>query len=569
MSFEKYYKLWKHISPKRRFQYYQLLILIIITSFAEVLSIGAVIPFLGALTSPEEIFKIEKLNFVWSFLNINSSKEITLPFTLLFVIGSIFSGGMRLLLMYISNIISNMAGAEISINIYKKTLYQSYSVHVGRNSSDIISGIMNKSSGIIGYVMQPILTIISSSIILIIILIGLLIIDPVICITSFGIFGLLYFIVAGNAKKKLLKNGKIVSENLNIIYKSLQEGLGGIRDVLLDGSQKFYTDLYKKSDIPYRRATAENVYLSGSPRFIMEAFGMAGMALFAYSLSATTESLLTVVPILGSLALGAQRMLPILQQMYSSWAIMKSGSSVLNDVLDLLDQKLPDYVDNPPSLPLKFTESIEIRDLGFRYGVDLPFILKNFNLRIKKGSRVGFIGKTGSGKSTLIDLIMGLLSPTEGKIIIDGIELNGNNLRAWQMNIAHVPQTIFLSDSSIAENIAFGIPKEEINYNKIEEVAKKAQIADHINSLTQGYNTQVGERGIRLSGGQKQRIGIARALYKNASLIVFDEATSALDTETEKAVMESIEALDKDLTLIIIAHRLSTVEKCDSVIEIR
>ena len=164
---------------------------------------------------------------------------------------------------------------------------------------------------------------------------------------------------------------------------------------------------------------------------------------------------------------------------------------------------------------------------------------------------------------------MGLLSPTEGKIIIDGIELNGNNLRAWQMNIAHVPQTIFLSDSSIAENIAFGIPKEEINYNKIEEVAKKAQIADHINSLTQGYNTQVGERGIRLSGGQKQRIGIARALYKNASLIVFDEATSALDTETEKAVMESIEALDKDLTLIIIAHRLSTVEKCDSVIEIR
>jgi ATP-binding cassette subfamily B protein len=268
------------------------------------------------------------------------------------------------------------------------------------------------------------------------------------------------------------------------------------------------------------------------------------------------------------LALGAQRLLPVLQQAYGSWTGIRSGQTSLQDTLALLDQPLPNYADQPVSEQLPFHKQINLKQINFRYSPETPVVLKNLNITITKGSRIGFIGTTGSGKSTLLDIIMGLLQPTNGSLIIDDQTVTTENHRGWQTHIAHVPQAIFLADSTIEENIAFGIPKEQIDHARIRQAAQQAQIADIIETWPKQYQTFVGERGIRLSGGQRQRIGIARALYKKADVIIFDEATSALDNDTEQAVMQAIESLSVDLTILIIAHRLTTLKNCTQIIEL-
>ena len=292
------------------------------------------------------------------------------------------------------------------------------------------------------------------------------------------------------------------------------------------------------------------------------------IAALAYSLSQQADGIVKVIPMLGVLALGAQRLLPILQQAYAAWSNIQGSQISLQDTLGLLDQPLPNYVDLPTSQPLPFEHDINLRQLEFRYDGQTHCALTSLDLTIVKGSRIGFIGATGSGKSTLLDIIMGLLQPTNGTLEIDGLIITPSNQRAWQTHIAHVPQAIFLADSSIEENIAFGVPRDQINHERVRQAARQAQISDSIESWPKGYQTFVGERGIRLSGGQRQRIGIARALYKQADVIIFDEATSSLDNETEQAVMQAIEGLSKDLTLLIIAHRLTTLKNCTQIVEL-
>ncbi|MCW7482149.1 ABC transporter ATP-binding protein [Leptospira kanakyensis] len=569
---DEYNKLWCLLTKRRKIQYFFVLNLIIITAFAEVVSLGAVIPFLGVLISPEKVYEIQKLHYIWDFLGIKSSEEILLPVTILFASGAFFAGGLRLGFLYISTRLSYAVGADLSIEIYTRTLFQPYSIHVSRNSAEVIAGITTKANGVVAYVLQPFLTLVSSILILIIISIGLVAIDPLVTIIAFTLFGLLYFLIAYQAKRKLLRDGLIASKSQAVLQKSLQEGLGAIRDVILDGTQKFYINLYSKADIPFRKAQGASQFTSSSPKYAVEAIGMVMIAVFAYQLSKSTDNILSTIPLLGSLAMGAQRLLPILQQSYTAWAYLNIGKSTLSDVIQLLEQ--PFYIAETESstdhLFLKtngLESSIILKDISFRYAEDLPYVMSNVSLKISKGHRVGFIGKTGSGKSTLIDIIMGLLTPTDGVILVDDEIISPINVGSWQRSIAHVPQSIYLSDSTISENIAFGVPISEIDSDRVKDAARKAQIADHIESLKSGYNTIVGERGIRLSGGQRQRIGIARALYKKASVIVFDEATSALDNETEKAVMQAIEGLGRDLTILMIAHRLSTVENCDMIVK--
>ena len=292
------------------------------------------------------------------------------------------------------------------------------------------------------------------------------------------------------------------------------------------------------------------------------------IAFLAFALSQSNHGVASAIPILGALALGAQRLLPVLQQAYSSWINVSGTQASLGDILKFLDQPLPAYADDFDLQSMPFKKEISLSRLYFRYRPETSWVLKDLNLTIKKGSRVGFVGTTGSGKSTLLDIVMGLLQPSQGELKIDGTVLTLKNQRSWQTHIAHVPQTIFLADSTVEENIAFGIPKGQINFDKVRDAAKKAQIAHVIDGLPEGYQTHVGERGVRLSGGQRQRIGIARALYKDADVIIFDEATSALDGETEEAVMEAIEGLSKDLTILVIAHRLSTLKTCTQVVDL-
>jgi ABC-type multidrug transport system fused ATPase/permease subunit len=317
-----------------------------------------------------------------------------------------------------------------------------------------------------------------------------------------------------------------------------------------------------------RKAKANNVFISGSPRPAMEALGMVLIAVLAYVLTRQTGGIATALPVLGALALGAQRLLPALQQSYSAWSNITGSHASLADAIALLDQPLPIELLQPAPAPRPFQDSVRFDDVRFRYTSDGPWVLDCLNLTIPKGARIGFVGSTGSGKSTTLDLLMGLLIPSEGGLLVDGQPISGNHLRAWQRTIAHVPQGIYLADTTLAENIAFGVPYDDIDLNRVRQAARQAQIADFIESSPEGYQAYVGERGIRLSGGQRQRIGIARALYKQASVLVFDEATSALDNATEQSVMTSIEGLNRDLTILIIAHRLTTVQRCDTIVEL-
>jgi ATP-binding cassette subfamily B protein len=561
-------RLWHHITPRRRGQFGLLLILMVCASFAEILSIGAVLPFLAVLTAPERIFQLPAAQPFIRAIGMTSASQLLFPLTITFGIAALISGAMRLLLLWASTRLSFATGADLSISIYRRTLYQPYSVHVARNSSEVISGISGKANGVIYTTIVPSLTLISSSIMLVTILIALLVVDPVIALSAFSGFGLIYAVIIRLTRKQQLINSKCVAKESTQVIKSLQEGLGGIRDVLIDGSQAAYCQIYRNADQPLRKAQGNNAFIGTSPRFGIEALGMMLIAVLAYVLAMQPDGIAKAIPVLGALALGAQRMLPVLQGAYGSWSSIQGGQISLRDTLDLLDQPLPDYVDQPVAKPLPFNMHIGLHNLSFRYTEQTPWVLQNLDLTIPKGSRIGFIGITGSGKSTLLDIVMGLLAPTDGTLEIDSQPIVTGNNRAWQAHIAHVPQAIYLADSTIEENIAFGVPKGKIDQSRVKQAAQKAQIADIIESWPKKYQTYVGERGIRLSGGQRQRIGIARALYKQADVIIFDEATSALDNETEQAVMQAIESLGDDLTVLIIAHRLTTLKNCTKIVEL-
>lgn len=561
-------RLWQHISPRRRGQFGILLVLMILASFAEILSIGAVLPFLGVLTAPVRVFEHPAAQFFIQTMGLNSAEQLLLPLTIIFGLAVLVAGAMRLLLLWLTTRLSFATGADLSINIYRRTLYQSYAVHVARNSSEVISGISGKANIVIGSIITPVLTLISASVMLIAILIALLSVEPVIALAAFGGFGLIYAFVIRLTRNRLLINGQRIARESTQVLKSLQEGLGGIRDVLIDGSQATYCQIYRNADYPLRCAQGKNLFIGQSPRYGIEALGMLLIAALAYSLAQQSDGLGKAIPVLGALALGAQRLLPVLQQSYAACCYIRGGQALLQDTLELLDQPLPDYASQPAARPMPFQHQITLSRLSFRYSPQTPWVLENLDLSIAKGSCVGFVGTTGSGKSTLLDIVMGLLQPTQGTLKIDGQPITESNLRPWQSHVAHVPQAIFLADSSIEENIAFGMPKDKIDHERVRLAARQAQLADIIETWPNKYQTFVGERGIRLSGGQRQRIGIARALYKQADVIIFDEATSSLDNETEMAVMQAIEGLSEDLTILIIAHRLTTLKNCTQIVEL-
>lgn len=548
-------------------QFFLLLILMIIASFAEIISIGAILPFLAVLTAPERIFQYSLTRMLVLATGITNPSQLLLPITIIFGLAALLSGLVRLFLLWASTRISFATGADLSISVYRRTLYQPYVVHVARNSSDIISGISNKT-GTVTATFINILNLLSSIIILLAILIALFSVDPVIALISFGGFSLIYTIIITITRRRVRLNSQLIASESTKVIKSLQEGLGGIRDVLIDGTQATYCQIYRNADLPLRHAQGNNLFISSSPRYALEALGMLLISGLAYSLALQPDGIGKAIPVLGALALGAQRLLPILQAAYSSLSNIQGSQASLQDAIVLLDQPLPDYADQLVLDAIPFKKQISLNNLSFRYTQQAPLVLNNINLTIAKGTRTGFIGVTGSGKSTLLDVLMGLLEPTRGSLEIDHQPLSAANNRSWQAHIAHVPQAIYLTDSTIEENIAFGVPKAKINHERVLNAARQAQIADIIESWPKKYKTFVGERGVRLSGGQRQRIGIARALYKQADVIIFDEATSALDNDTEKAVMDAIEGLGKELTILIIAHRLTTLKNCTEIVEL-
>ena len=563
-------KLWKIISTKRKVQIIFLLFLMLASSLSEIFSLVAVVPFLQILIEPESISKFEILLNITQFLRIESNDDFLLLVTTIFVSASIICAFIRLFNLWFNNMLAANIGSDLSIQSFKVTLYKPYRYHLDRNSSSLISVIIKEIANTVE-VLRQILLLFTSTLIVLGLIIALFAINKTLATSSILIFSSLYLIIGNISKKTFVKNSKYILRNNIAIIKALQEGLGSIRDVLLNNSQNAYLKLYQGADRPMRMKEAQNVTMASFPRYSLEALSILIISLYAFSLTKSDVSRPELISLLGTLALAAQRMLPAMQQIYNAWASIKANLASVNNVINLINSSslINDKVSKNEKL--KFYKEINLENISFKYSGSAPLVLDSINLKIKKGQKIGIIGQTGCGKSTFLDILMGLLNPSSGKIFVDNICVNNDNdpdlIKFWRNSIAHVPQDIYLTDNTIAENIAFGENFNEIDFDKLKNSAKKAKIHNFIQSKSLGYRTIIGEKGITLSGGQIQRIAIARAFYKNANILIMDEGTSALDNETERQIIMEINNLNEDLTILMVAHRLSSLKGCDKIIK--
>jgi ABC-type multidrug transport system fused ATPase/permease subunit len=455
-------------------------------------------------------------------------------------------------------------GHELAAKMYGRTLERPYSFHALINSSEIV-GAVNKVQELVGGYVIPTINGAIALILAVSIGLTLLLIDPVVAIGAATAFGLSYALIASLVRGRLSHAGQLVSRTHSSRIQAIQEGLGAIRDVILDRSQKVFEARFAVSDSQFATAQTASNFLSSAPRLLIEAVGMLVLIGFTLAFSSSETGLTGLLPVLGALAVGAQKLLPLIQQIYLGWTALVSRQAVLLDVLELIEFQ-PIQTEQTP---LHFKHLLSLRNVSFSFpGPSHTATLHHIDLQIHKGEKIGIVGKTGSGKSTLLDVVMGLLPPSDGSVFVDEQRLTAANTKNWQKYLAHVPQSIYMIDASVAENIALGLPIAQIDMARVVRAAEVAQIHAHVMTLPNGYRAEVGERGIRLSGGQRQRIGIARALYKGADFLVLDEATSALDDETESNVIRGIEALP-GVTVVMIAHRLSTLANCDRIVELR
>lgn len=567
-TYEPLRRLFRHVSVQRRRQLTLLLVLMLVGAFAELASLGAVLPFLALLSNPETIADYPWLDSTLTALGWPDPADRLLATTILFSSGAVISGAIRVLLGWASSKLVYMLGHDLTIEVYKRIVHQPYSFFVARNSSEIIAAF-NKVQLITGKVLLAVMNLLTAVALSAFILLALLLIDAKTAVIAAVGFACIYLAVSHGVRRRLRANSVVAAGAQAQRVQCFQEAVGSIRNVLLDDTQDLYIHKLEVVDVPLRNAEAANALIAVGPRYLVEAGSMVLIAAIAYGLTSQPGAVAASLPTLGALALGAQKLLPLLQQIYLGWVAAASNWAVLDDVLNLVELPIPgEYALPSPPDRLRFEDSISLRGVSYRYNPDGPLVLQDVEFQVPRGSRCGIIGKSGGGKSTLLDVLMGLLQPTSGELLVDGVAVTSANRRAWQARIAHVPQVIYLSDASVAENIALGVDKRLIDMARVRDVARQAQVAEFVETQPEGYDAMVGERGIRLSGGQRQRIAIARALYKRADVLVLDEATSALDDETEKAVVECIDGLDEDLTVFIIAHRLSTVRNCDQVIRL-
>lgn len=559
--------LWNHLGTRRRRQMVLTLGLVLLSALSEAATLGAVLPFVGVLTEPETVYRYPLVSSVVGKLGIGTTNDLVIFFTITFIAAALLAGAVRLLLLWISTRLAVAIGADLSREVYRRTLYQPYSIHVARNSSDLISGLSTKLDVVASGVILQALGLVSSLTLIVTVVTALVVIDPVVAVVGVVGFGSCYLLIILVFRRQLVHNGLTVAQNQTMVVRYVQEGMGGIRDILLDGTQPYFTGLFESVDRRFRRARGNSLIISSSPRYVMEAIGMVLVAVLAFAMSRGSGDLMTGLPALAALAIGGQRLLPAMQLSYAAWTGIVGNQALTAEVVGFLDQPLPDWAGGPPLEPAQLEKSLELDSVSFRYTPEGPLVLENLSIEIPHSATVAIVGSTGSGKSTALDLLMGLLEPTSGSVLVDGMPIVGSRRQSWQRNVAYVPQTIFLADASMTENIAFGIPQNEVDMTRIRECARWAAIAEFIENNSEGYDTVVGERGVRLSGGQRQRIGIARAFYKRASILVFDEAMSALDPETERMVVEAIDQYWGGITTIVVSHRLKTIERCDTVFQ--
>ena len=557
-------RIWRQLSRPKKREFFAVLALMVTAALFEVFTLGAVLPFLALLADPQRILDYPAVEAFLAGIGLEGTQELLLAATLLFAGLALASGAVRVVLNWQSNRFAYMVGSDLGVAYFDRILARPYSTHALHNSSETVASI-KKVQAIAHHMLLPAMLSVSSVIGAVFIVAALLAVDAATTGMAFAGFAAIYLFASKLTRPRLRRNARMLSTLHARRIQSIQEGLGGIRDIIIDRAQPAFVRRFRTIDGGMQMAEATTSFISGAPRMIIEAVGMALIAFIACFALLRSNDLGAVLPVLGVLALGAQRLLPLMQTVYKGWATMAGNYDLAEDILRVLEEP----VEAPEAgEPLGFRREIRLARVGFRYPGGARPAVRGLDFTIPKGSKVGLVGRSGSGKSTAMDLLMGLLEPTEGRIEVDGRLLDSSTAAAWQREIAHVPQDLFLADASIRENIAFGADSDEIDDARVRAAAEAADIAGFVEGLPDGYETIVGERGTRLSGGQRQRLGIARALYKRASVIFFDEATSALDGETEAAVMAAIERLGGELTIVLVAHRTSTLAFCDQIVRL-
>ncbi|MCC5870332.1 MAG: ABC transporter ATP-binding protein [Gammaproteobacteria bacterium] len=568
-----YRKTLSLLTPKEKRRGALVMVMVIVMAVFETAGVASVIPFLAVLGDPDMVHTNPVLAAVYDTFSFQSVDAF------LFALGAaafgliLFSAMFRIFTHYAMNRFIEMRRHSISKRLLETYLRQPYEFFLDRHSSDMSKSILSEVDQLVSKVFRPGLQMVAYSVVLLSIVMLLLVVDPLIALGVAGVVGGSYaaiFLVVRPVLSRLgLERRRANKER----FEAAGEALGGIKDIKLLGRELAYLQRFHGPSVRQASTQASNQTISQVPKFLIEAIGFGGILVLALVLMATQGGatgggLGQVLPMLGLYAFAGYRMLPAAQHIYAGMAKLRFGAAAVDGVCEDLHQReqLAEIHKRAPQA-LRLEKQITLAQISYTYPNAQKPALEEIHITVPVGSSLGIIGTTGSGKTTLVDLLLGLLRPSEGAIIVDGNAVTSANLRAWQQTLGYVPQEIFLTDTTVAENIALGLPRGKIDRQQVERCARMAQAHNFITSqLPQGYDTLVGERGVRLSGGQRQRIGIARALYHMPDVLVFDEATSALDTITEKAVMEAIESLSSHKTIILIAHRLSTVMNCDQVV---
>ncbi len=528
--------------------------------FAEMLTIGAVLPFIAFATNPESemIGPQARAWFDWIHDDPLIAASIVLGGA------AICSTGVRLFLSWASQKFIVNFGAELSREIFGRIIRQPYAEQVRRNSSEIMSGISKVNDVVYGFV-QPLMQALISLTMVICISVLLFAISPFAAGVAGSIIVTAYALVARLSIHRLQHNSEIIATQMTRRTRILQDSLGGIRDIILERSQDVFESKFADADQRNRAAVGMNNVIATTPRYIVEAAGILAIIFVTAKMSAGTEGFTGAIPTLGAISFGALRLLPLVQSTWNGLSAAMGNRQLLADVLTYSELPVPDQ--HPKTGRITLDRQLAFKNVSFRYTDGSPTLSK-VSIEINQGEHIGISGITGSGKSTFLDLVSGLLVPDEGQISVDGVPLRDENIGAWQASIAHVPQSIFLVDDTIAANIIFGSGRETIDESKLRRAATVAQLDPFLESLPLAFDTCVGERGVRLSGGQRQRIGIARAIYRQASVLILDEATSALDGVTEANIMTEISKLSDEFTVITVAHRQSTLAYCDRILNV-
>ena len=565
-------QLWQILSPLDKRKVIYVFILVMGMAFIESAGVISIMPFLAVLSNPDVVESNSYLKQLYDFTEAANKQNfiLYLGFLSLFVV--ICSTVFKIVTQYAVNRFASLQRHYFSTRLLKTYLQQNYEFFIQRNSATLVKNILSEVDQLIWTMILPALTLMSYGVVLLSMVGILLLYDPLMAIATAFVLGLFYASIYMLVRKKLTQIGQEFTQANKERYQTCQEALAGIKDVMINNAEHGYIKQFEESSRVFARHIATRETLGQVPLNVIETVGYGCLIGLAMLLVVSGKEVSHILPVLGLYGFAAYRMLPAAQNMYRAISQIKFSEQVLSVLKPefALEKDELKHIEKDSTQYLKFENSIRLENISFAYPnrIESP-ILNNFSLEVKKNASLGIVGKSGSGKSTLMDIMLGLLFPQQGKVYIDDVELTADNITQWRDLVGYVPQNIYLADKSIAENIAFGVAKIDIDLKRVEFVARQAQIDDFIQSqLPLGYHTLVGERGVMLSGGQRQRIGIARALYKNPQVLFMDEATSALDTETEQAVNEAIQNLNGKMTMVIIAHRESAVAQCNQILKL-